>query len=191
MNGKQKLRQEMRQRLAELPEETFRTLCAKIVERLTALSEWRGAETIGMTMSMPGEIDTERIIQKAWMEKKRVAVPKADPKLKKMDFRVIQSFDQLNTGFAGIREPLTDQTDSVASEEIDLLVVPGLIFDSKGYRIGFGGGFYDRYLIAYQNVAISLAFEMQMVDRVPVADFDRPVDLIVTEQRVIRRKVPR
>lgn len=189
MNGKKKLRQEMRKKLAELSEETFRTLCTKIVERLTTLSEWNEAETVGMTMSVAGEIDTEKIIRKAWQQKKRVAVPKADPKIKKMDFRVIRSFNQLNTGFAGIREPLTDQTDSVTPEAIDLLVVPGLVFDSKGYRIGFGGGFYDRYLVDYRNLAISLAFEMQLVDHVPVEVFDRPVDLIVTDQRVIRAKV--
>lgn len=189
MDEKKKLRQEMRKKLAELPEETFRTLCTKIVERLTALSEWREAETVGMTMSVPGEIDTEEIVRKAWRQKKRVAVPKADQKIKKMDFRVIRSLDQLNTGFAGIREPLPDQTDAVSPGEIDLLVVPGLVFDSKGYRIGFGGGFYDRYLVDYRNLAISLAFEMQLVDHIPIEVFDRPVDLIVTDQRVIRAKV--
>ncbi|HEX6923530.1 MAG TPA: 5-formyltetrahydrofolate cyclo-ligase [Bacillales bacterium] len=186
MDEKKKLRNAMRERLRLLPDGTRKILCASIANKLTGLPEWQQAGVIGMTMSTKDEIDTKPIIRTAWAEEKRIAVPKADSKAKMMDFREIHSFGQVEEAFAGILEPMPDQTESISSEKLDLLVVPGLIFDQNGYRIGFGGGFYDRFLSKYRNQTISFAFEMQMVDRVPVESFDLPVDIIVTERRVIR-----
>jgi 5-formyltetrahydrofolate cyclo-ligase len=137
-------------------------------------------------MSTPEEIDTGAIIQAAWLQKKRTAVPKADPARKTMDFREIQSLDQVKPMFAGIREPVEEGTFSVVPGDIDLLIVPGLVFSENGYRIGFGGGYYDRYLDRFQNSTAALALECQMKQELPTERFDRPVNVIVTEERVIR-----
>ncbi|HEX7064627.1 MAG TPA: 5-formyltetrahydrofolate cyclo-ligase [Bacillales bacterium] len=186
MGEKNDLRQAMKKRLRLLPEGTRRILSASISNKLTRLPEWKQSKVIAMTMSTDDEIDTKPVIRTAWAENKQVAVPKSDSDTKKMDFRRIKSLDQVEEGFAGICEPKTIETESVSPEKIDLLVVPGLVFDRKGYRIGFGGGFYDRYLADYRNVAVSFAFEMQLVDRIPIEPFDQPVDIILTERRVIR-----
>ncbi|HET7579798.1 MAG TPA: 5-formyltetrahydrofolate cyclo-ligase [Bacillales bacterium] len=185
MNKKQ-LRQVMKKKMEELPKGTYRTLCSNITERLTELPEWKEAGIIGITLSMKHEINTEPVIQQAWAANKKVASPKSDPKEKSMDFRLLNSFEDVEEAFAGIREPVLARTKPVAPHDIDLLVVPGLLFDERGYRIGFGGGFYDRFLLKYQGPTVSLAFEMQMVNSLPVESFDRPVDLIITDQRIIR-----
>lgn len=183
---KKQLRQAMKKRLAALSEETYRTLCSNITERLMALPEWKDAGIIGLTLSMKHEINTDIIIRHAWAEDKKVALPKANPKEKSMDFRILNAFEDAEEAFAGIREPIPERTEPVAPHDIDLLVVPGLVFDEKGYRIGFGGGFYDRFLVKYKGLTVSLAFEMQLVDSLPAESFDLPVDIIVTNQRVIR-----
>ncbi|HEU5140523.1 MAG TPA: 5-formyltetrahydrofolate cyclo-ligase [Bacillales bacterium] len=186
MGEKKDLRQSMKKRLRLLPAGTRGILSASIANKLSSLPEWKQSGMIGMTMSTDDEIDTKPLIRTAWAKNKKIAVPKTDPNQKIMDFRRIVSLTQVEEAFAGILEPKTAETESVLPEEIDLLVVPGLVFDHNGFRIGFGGGFYDRYLSEYRNVTVSLAYEMQLLDRIPVEVFDLPVDIIVTERRVIR-----
>lgn len=186
LDEKRQLRQAMKEKIRRIPETTRMALNANIASRLFSLPEWKSAGTIGVTLSTAGEIDTETTIQKAWAEQKRVAVPKADMKMKTMDFRVIQAFNDVEKAYAGIREPIEERTEGVPPGEIDLLIVPGLAFDENGYRIGFGGGFYDRFLADYRNVTASLAYECQLIEHIPAQSFDRPVGVIITEQRAIR-----
>jgi 5-formyltetrahydrofolate cyclo-ligase len=189
MDSKKKLRNDTIEKLYHMSHGQYDVLCERISDRLTKLSFWQDAKTIGLTVSRQREINTQPIIETAWQEGKAVVVPKTDPKAKTMDFREIGSYDQLEAAYAGIQEPIVNVTRSVSPLEIDLLVVPGLLFDFNGYRIGFGGGFYDRYLTMYSNTTVSLAFEMQTVDQVPKEPFDRPVDYIVTEEKVIKTKM--
>lgn len=137
-------------------------------------------------MSKRDEVDTVPLIQKAWEDHKKIAIPKADSMAKTMDFRIIHSFEEVVEAFAGIREPILEKTQTIAPEEIDLLIVPGLVFDKKGYRIGFGGGFYDRYLVHYTGKTASLAFDFQVMEEIPTESFDLSVQMIVTHERVIR-----
>ncbi|HET7658702.1 MAG TPA: 5-formyltetrahydrofolate cyclo-ligase [Bacillales bacterium] len=186
MVDKKKMRQQMINQIRKLnPEERLHKSHVAF-EKLTALPEWQEAKTIGLTMSTLVEIDTEPLIRIAWEEGKRVAVPKADPKAKTMDFREIRSLGEVEEAFAGIREPILDLTTPVRPSEIDLLVVPGLVFNEKGYRIGFGGGFYDRFLVNFHGKTVSLAFDFQVTYEIPTESFDRTVEMIVTNERVIR-----
>ena len=102
-----------------------------------------------------------------------------------MTFREITSFSQLEVVYYGLQEPVEEQTSAVIHNEIDLLFVPGLSFETKGYRLGHGGGYYDRYLAQYQGETVSLAFPVQVVDEIPVEPFDIPVQKIVTNKWVI------
>ena len=156
-----------------------------ITERLLASEEFRNAETIGITISRFPEIDTRQIIESAWEMGKRIAVPKCIHATREMDFRLIQSYKQLETVYLDLLEPIVDETTSVRKNEIDLQIVPGVVFSDEGYRIGFGGGYYDRYMMDYKGYAVSLAFECQTGHPVPVERHDIPVSKLVTEKREI------
>ena len=182
---KQSLRREMKQRLLSIPEEEYEEKSRKIREILFKQPEWQNAKTVGITLSNFPEADTRMIIQRGWEEGKRIAVPKCVPETKAMDFYQIQSFHDVEKGFFGLLEPLPEKTKWVSKEEIDLLIVPGLIFSKKGYRIGFGGGYYDRYLSDFKGLTLALSFHEQIVENIPVEDHDLPVRKIVTDKGVI------
>ncbi|EPE60492.1 5-formyltetrahydrofolate cyclo-ligase family protein [Exiguobacterium sp. S17] len=82
----------------------------------------------------------------------------------------------------GILEPTTAETDL----DIDTCIVPGRVFDRSGYRIGWGGGYYDRFLATYRGATIALAYDVQVLDEIPIEPHDIPVELIVTEREMIR-----
>ena len=105
-----------------------------------------------------------------------------------MEFHMITDpAKDLEMGSYGILEPLLG-LEHAKPEDFDLLIAPGAVFDTNGFRIGYGGGFYDRYIkrLRHECPVIGLGFELQMVDRVPAEPFDKAVDIIVTENRVIR-----
>src|SRR5690625_3433928 len=91
----------------------------------------------------------------------------------------------LKRGYANILEPDSNKTVKAIDDTIDLLFVPGIVFDRRGYRIGFGGGFYDRFLQYRQLMTISFATDFQLIGRVPIDDFDIPVQHIITDKEWI------
>jgi len=157
----------------------------EITNRVLASDEFRSADTIGITISRYPEVDTRPLIEAAWAVGKRIAVPKCIHATRKMDFRLITSYDSLETVYMGLFEPITDVTLAVEKNEIDLQIVPGVVFSNEGYRIGFGGGYYDRYMSDYNGVILSLAFAVQTSHRIPVEGHDIPVSKIVTEEKEI------
>jgi len=144
-------------------------------------SSYQNAKVIGCTISQEHEIDTKPIIEKAWKDGKTIAVPKCNAKQKELTFRKLTSFDELETVYFGLKEPKEEKTEVVTKERIDLMLVPGLIFDYRGYRIGYGGGFYDRYLEQFNQTTIALATEEQLIHQVPNDSFDIPVQHLITE----------
>lgn len=159
---------------------------AAILERLFACEEYASAKTIGVTLSRFPEVDTYPLIESAWNSGKRVAVPKCNPGTREMDFRIITSFDDLETVYMDLKEPVVGKTVSVDKGQIDLQIVPGVVFSDEGFRIGFGGGYYDRYLAHYRGDKVSLAFEEQTSHEVPIEEHDVPVNKIITNNRVIQ-----
>ncbi|OAS85074.1 MULTISPECIES: 5-formyltetrahydrofolate cyclo-ligase [Metabacillus] len=182
---KKHLRTLIKQRLAEMSEETFRHYSKDIHQQLFSLQSWKEAHTIAVTISNGREVDTTNIIERAWQDKKRIVVPKCDPKTNTMEFRQITSFDQLERVFFGLLEPKVLETEKVSPNQIDLMIIPGICYDRRGYRIGYGGGYFDRYLTHYKNDTLSLAFSMQIVEKVPAEPHDLPVSTIITECGVI------
>lgn len=159
---------------------------AAIFERLFACEAYTTANTIGVTVSRFPEVDTYPLIESAWKAGKQVAVPKCNPETREMDFRVITSIDDLETVYMDLKEPIVGKTISVKKSQIDLQIVPGVVFSDEGFRIGFGGGYYDRYLTDYRGERVSLAFEEQTSHEVPIEEHDIPVNKIITENRVIQ-----
>ncbi|MGG0274027.1 5-formyltetrahydrofolate cyclo-ligase [Bacillus rhizoplanae] len=182
---KKRLRKEILQRMNALSEEQYTTLSEKIADSLYKQQEWIAAQTIGITLSMEREVNTYAIIEKAWEEGKAIVVPKCNRETRTMTFHQITNFEQLETVYMNLREPDPSITEEVSAEEIDLLLVPGVAFTRKGERVGYGGGYYDRYLVNYKGKTLSLVFDFQIVSHIPVEPFDKTVQKIITEKETI------
>lgn len=183
---KKELRQQMKEKLARLTKPQYEHYSFLIAQTLFKDPDWIGANTIGITISNPPEVDTYQIIRKAWELGKTVVAPKCNPTDKTLQFRKLETFSQLESVFYGLYEPNEDNTKVISGQEIDLLLVPGLSFNSRGFRLGFGGGYYDRFLQQYQGKTVSLAFSIQVVEGIPVEEHDLPVAKIITNKEVIK-----
>ncbi|MFS0613870.1 5-formyltetrahydrofolate cyclo-ligase [Lederbergia ruris] len=179
------LRRKMMQDLRELDSLQYAQRSFQIGERLYQTTEWKNAQTIGITVSRFPEVDTFSIIRMAWRQGKVVTIPKSNPIQKEMSFYQIKTFLQMEKGYSNLYEPITKETRLFPKSEIDLLIVPGLIFTMKGDRLGFGGGFYDRFLTDYQGYTMALAFSNQIKEKIPTEPYDLPVQKIVTESALI------
>ena len=153
----------------------------KIESRLFCLEVYRKAKVIMFFASFNNEVFTHEMIKKS-LKSKTVIVPKVlhheiEPSL-------IIDFDNLISGKFGIPEPI--ELMKIAYKNIDLVLVPGIVFEKEGNRIGYGFGYYDKFLRKVPKaVKIGLAFDFQIVDKIPNEKHDVPVDFIVTEKRVV------
>ncbi|MEC1522972.1 5-formyltetrahydrofolate cyclo-ligase [Neobacillus niacini] len=188
LSEKNLIRKEMKGSLALLSKPNYEHYSYIIANTLYKDEDWQKANVIGITISKEPEVDTYQIIQKAWEEGKVVAAPKCNPKTKTLSFRKITEFSQLESVFYGLLEPIIEQTIEVKPEDIELLFVPGLAYTRQGYRLGFGGGYYDRYLTKYNEKTISLAFNLQVIPQFPIEKHDIPVSKIITNDEVIKIK---
>lgn len=178
-------RKDILQQMTKFTPDIHETKSLAILEKVLASPDYQNAKTIGITISRFPEVNTTSLIEAAWQDDKQVAVPKCIASTRQMDFRLIESFDQLETVYMDLREPIIEKTTAVAKSMIDVQIVPGVVFSNNGYRIGFGGGYYDRYLKDYTGNTISLAFDCQTGHDVPVEVHDMPVAKIITETSVI------
>lgn len=163
-----------------------------ITDRYLELNSYKEAQIIFVYSSMKKEIPTQKIINTAIKDGKKVALPKIRTGVKagaKMDFVFINKNTEYKSGVYGILEPVSDEFIDVneINNMIEMLI-PGLCFDFNGRRIGYGGGYYDRYLSQYPEDKFhitALAYEYQIFESLPFAENDKPVNLIVTENRCI------
>ena len=183
--AKKKVRNKIKASLEQLSDEKRVEYTNQISIQLFQLSEWKRAKVIGITIAIPPEVSTLHIIEQAWREGKKVVIPKCNPENKTMQFKEITSFEQLESVYSGLLEPV-EATLKANAEEIDLLIVPGLAFTKDGYRLGFGGGYYDRFLSSYKGTTIALAYECQLIDKLPLELHDIPVQQVVTADKVFR-----
>ncbi|KMN44226.1 5-formyltetrahydrofolate cyclo-ligase [Bacillus sp. LK2] len=177
-----RLRKQIIEHMNSLSEEQYITLSEQIAVSLYVQKEWVEAKTIGITLSMEHEVDTYPIIEKAWKEGKKVVVPKCNRGTRTMSFRQISNFEQLETVYMNLREPIPMLTEEVDTDKINLQIVPGVAYTQRGERIGYGGGYYDRYLVHYKGKTLSLAYDFQIVKHIPVEPFDKNVEKIITEK---------
>lgn len=174
------------QRRTLSPEER-RTKCEAIARRLLTSSEFRAAETVHSYLASKAEVQTQEIIEEALRLKKRVVVPIVEPKTNGLTLSVLTDshLSQLQPGPFGILELRPEFRKAIDPKEVDLWLIPGVAFDEAGNRLGFGGGYYDRLLSGTSGRKIGLAFEFQIVHRLPIEPTDHPIDLIITETRTI------
>lgn len=174
--NKQELRRAIRERKRSMTEE-------EIVERSNALAEkfyntpaYQAASTIYGYLPYNQEVRTVPMLQRALDEGKRVAVPKVYGE--EMRFIYLEDLTQVSKGYAGIPEPIADAP--VAEDKQALVLMPGLAFDPQGHRIGYGGGFYDRFLAQEpHHPTLALCYEFQMQAHLDTEEFDIPVDTVL------------
>jgi len=164
------------------------TKSLKITETLTQLPEYQKARVIASYVDKGNEVQTRPLIRKALASRKNVLVPIVNKERRSLDFSEIKSLDELVPGAFDIPEPKPDHRRLTDMEAIELVLVPGIAWDFDGYRVGWGKGYFDTVLkrLPEKSLAVGLAFDLQVVDRVPRAQFDLPVDMVVTETKVAR-----
>lgn len=153
----------------------------RIAVRLRALTCYRHAKTILIYVSTTIEVDTTEIIAKALSDGKQVAVPRCVPGTREMEFFVINSLDELSCGTFGILEPDPQKSQRLEDFSHSICVVPALACDRRGYRLGYGGGYYDRFLRNYPGDKVLILYKNCFVEHIWHGRFDVPVDRIVTE----------
>ena len=150
-----------------------------IIRQLLFASEaWQKAQTIGLVRSTKEEFNNELIFFHGFAQGKRLVVPEVLPQ-RQLLFHEVGSKSIYAKSAFGIEEPVDKQP--VLKEEIDLLLVPGLLFSPEGYRIGYGGGYYDRFLTDFSGKTISLVFQEQLASGWQPDTFDVPVQRIITD----------
>ncbi len=152
----------------------------KIMQTILASKAYQKARVIAVFASMPLEVDTESLVLQAWADHKTVAFPKVEKG--NLTFYSATSFSQLTpTGPFNIREPSPLSSRIVAKKSMDLIIVPGLCFDRKNHRLGYGKGFYDRFLLGCPAHKIGVCFDEQRYpDELPITPFDVAVDEVVS-----------
>ena len=165
------------------PEDRTR-LSAVVSDRLFALPEVRAARTVSLFSSFGSEVDTSPMIERAHAEGRRVVLPFLDGD--RMEVAEHGPGEELARSSYGAAEPL--RRNAVDPGGVDAVALPGLAFDRKGRRLGYGGGFYDRWLSRLRPDAalIGICFASQLVERVPAGSSDVRVHVVVTDQEVIR-----
>lgn len=168
-----------------MDEDEYHAASGAITERLKNTPEYKDADIVHCYVSMNKrrEADTHSLIKAMLAGKKKVVVPKVNPDSGTLSHFELNSFDELSRNSWGVLEPRNGE--EVPPDVLELVVVPMVGGDEQGNRIGYGKGFYDRFLTGIKCPLIGLCFEECIADRVPVEDFDVPLDKIVTERRVI------
>ena len=149
-----------------------------IAKILLARVEWKKANTICLYVSLPEEVDTGSLFG----QKKSFVVPRVSDK--DLILHQIQSPDDLIKGRFDIFEP-KKSCPVVNVSVVDLFIVPGIAFDRKGYRLGWGKGYYDRLLAGVSATKIGLAYSFQIVSRLPHKRYDIPMDIVITEHETL------
>lgn len=176
---KRRLRQKMKAFLNALPDEYCQKADQGIGERLFGLGVWREADVVFCYVGIGREIDTVPLLERALAEGKRVGVPLCTgPGI--MEVRRIEAMDDLVPGVYGILEPKGD-CPLIRPEEIGLAVIPGLSFTADGARLGYGGGYYDRYLPGVRGLKLALCREACLSSQLPAEPHDVKLDGVLTE----------
>jgi 5-formyltetrahydrofolate cyclo-ligase len=186
MFSKHALRQQMLKLRNQLPQTYIDQCSNSICEKLIKQEQYQQADTILFYIAFRNEVDVKTLIEDAWKQEKRVTVPLVNPRDRSMKCMQIKDWQELKTGSYGILEPSDVPERVINPEEISLVVVPGVAFDERGYRLGYGGGYYDRFFARQGTLCfrIGVAYPEQMVKTVYPEPHDQPLHQIVTSQKI-------
>ncbi len=200
---KREIRQEVTDKKNALERDQVEEWSAQLKEKFCSLDAYKEAEAIYFYMSYNSEVQTIPMIEQAILDGKRAAVPimlksgksfnkKGEPKHDYMEFVYLKSMDECVPNFMGIPEPpaelITEHPERIADEKEVLILMPGLAFDKEKNRIGYGGGFYDKYLDSHPDTIfhkVALCFDFQIYEHIPTEPHDEKMDLIVSPSYTI------
>ena len=172
-----------------IPQEQKDIYDKKIFDRLVSSITYRHSTDILLYASINGEVNIWPIFEAALKDGKKVAFPCCNDD-NTMTFRYVTDRSQMAERTFGILEP-DPSCEACCTSNFSLLIVPGLVFDKNGYRIGYGKGFYDRYLSSFDGVSIGLVYSRLLLAEVPKGRFDRHVDVIISEKGVYAVNAPK
>lgn len=173
---KQSLRRHIREQKRAMTEEQIIAKSRQLGQLFAASQAYRQARTIYGYLPYNQEVRTVPMLEHALKDGKKVAVPKVYGE--EMKFIYLDDLSKVEKGYAGIPEPIADEP--VADDKTALVLMPGLAFDREGHRIGYGGGFYDKFLSAEPNhPTLALCYDFQMQQQLETEEFDIPVDTVL------------
>ena len=175
------LREQCRNRRKNLNPEVKAEMDAGIAEQVKRLYQYRSAKTIMIYVSTSIEVDTYKIIENALKDGKQIAVPRCIPQTRQMEFHYINSFEDLSPGTFSVLEP--NENLPVVTDFADtLMLVPAFMFSANGYRLGYGKGYYDRYMSKYDGSAVGICYVDDFRLKMYHGRYDRPVETVVTNE---------
>ncbi len=184
------LRREILTKRNKLTSHEIAAQSTAIQQRLLSLDEIKNNTTIFAYVSFRSEVETLTLVDTLIAMGKTVIVPITRVEEKRLDaIRITNRLTDLEPGYCNIPEPTEElcKSQEVAPEEIEVILLPGSVFDERGGRFGYGGGYYDRFLAKVPKaIRIGLAFDLQIIEKAPLQEHDEILDLVVTESRVIR-----
>ena len=173
---KKTLRQKIREQKRAMTAEQIQTASEKLTRMFLETELYQKAKTLYGYLPYNQEVRTVPILERALADGKKVAVPKVYGDT--MKFIYLPDLTQVETGYAGIPEPIADGPEG--DDPTALVLMPGMAFDKEGHRIGYGGGFYDKFLAEEPgHPTIALCYAFQMVEQLPTEEFDVPVDQVL------------
>ncbi|MAO64797.1 MAG: 5-formyltetrahydrofolate cyclo-ligase [Balneola sp.] len=190
MSSLQEQKQALRNRVLsdrkEMPEQDWRERSLAILRSLESTEFFKKADSVHtyVSMNQRREVGTDQLIETLLESDKRVVVPVTNFSDHSLTHIVLHSFGELITNKWGVREPEKEQ-DEVQPENLDLIIVPMAAGDRKGNRLGYGQGFYDRFLEQTMGMKVGLVFSDFLFDKIPAEEFDVKLDVIITEEELI------
>ena len=173
---KKELRRQIREKKRAMTEAQIVEAGIRLGELFLNCPEYKAAKTIYGYLPYNQEVRTVPMLEQAMKDGKRVAVPKCYGDT--MRFIYMDDLSKVELGYANIPEPIADEP--VADDKTALVLMPGLAFTEDGNRMGYGGGFYDKFLAAEpDHPTVALCYDFQMVDYIPTDDYDIPVDRVL------------
>lgn len=179
---KNNLRTQIKQFRGEMSPEYKAECDAAIAQEFFRSTSYTRSNVILTYVSTAIEVDTKEIILTALADGKRVACPRCIDGTRNMDFYYISSWDDLSKRSFGVLEPEADESMLYTTADRPICIVPGLAFDHWGYRLGYGKGYYDRFLAGYKGWTVGLCYSSCIEYKLPHGRYDRPVDRLITER---------
>ena len=176
--NKKVLRQEIGAKKRAMTPEQIESASQRLCEKLFETAFYRETKSLYAYLSYNQEVRTQTILERAQEDGKRIAVPKVVGE--DMVFIWLDDLIAVSNGYCGIPEPISDGP--IANDETALILMPGLAFDPQGHRMGYGGGFYDRYLAVHpHHPLVALCYDFQLFDHLETESHDIPVDLVISD----------
>ncbi len=189
--AKSVLREEYRKKRKELPKEEKEKLDNLVTEKILNSQTYKNAETVLIYIPKTEEVNVLGVAEAVLKDGKKLACPKCNTTDRTITFKYISSFDQLEDSVFGLKEPKDECEEYVQKENINskvICIIPAIVFDKKGYRIGYGGVYYDRFLSKYNGIKVGVCDYDFIINEAPHGKYDFAVDVLITERGIYAKK---